>query len=767
MSQETSAELSTQVIQSVLGSQKEAFTPAFNKKPENNLLASLASSMRLDTARPRGYDYQLSESLTNNVRRLDVAKRNLGDGMDMLMTADGALSKIQSNLERMKELASEASNPLYNREARERLQKEADFLAQEISVIEESAEFKGQKLLNQDTAALTLQVGYQAYQTSRMTIGFDQGILGRLEQTPETTTPVITPVTPTDPQTDTSSGRQTDTGGTSDNLTDPVTEPDPGTGGDTGTTDPVDTGGSGGAGDGSGGAAEPDNTTTDPVTSPETPPVAVAELASNAEIAAAFGWEVDSEGKIYTGQATAAALSEFWSGMTQSTGGSSGGGNGQGNGKGKNKQADSEPQASSLNNITATDKLKAYLDLDVEDGLHHQTISKTFDINGTNVEYQFKVSFIVGTNSRGEKEVLDVKPTMSNEDQWQNGSPINVVLGDQQVAVRFNRNLNQNQTQNYNYLENSDPGGFQNFGILTSDFRPLTVENIQETATPPVEVAPPSATDPEQPAEPVQPTEPPVTDSETGTGSDGSGSSGSGAGTGGSSDADPSAGGQSGNAGSGHAGTGGTGSGKTLLETLLSGEAGSSIQVVNLTDSQSAESAVQSTAEAIDFVKNMRADLEASARELGAIMSGHEVHSRALTESSGRIQDAASAQQAAYFTQQQILEQTSLAVSGMANTDNRAVLSLLKGPEPSVSEIPYHFPPEEKAQDKQQPLQAVSQSGAEKQSADDEEEQQPLYEYPREEEEQSSVLAFMDQSKEADDEEPEQKSDRPEAASAA
>ena len=189
--------------------------------------------------------------------------------------------------------------------------------------------------------------------------------------------------------------------------------------------------------------------------------------------------------------------------------------------------------------------------------------------------------------------------------------------------------------------------------------------------------------------------------------------------------------------------------------------------MVNLTDSQSAQTAVQSTAEAIDFVKNMRADLEASARELGAIMSGHEVHTRALTESSGRIQDAASAQQAAYFTQQQILEQTSLAVSGMANTDNRAVLSLLKGPEPSVSEIPYHFPPEEKAQDKQQPLQAASQSGAEKQSADDEEEQQPLYEYPREEEEQSSVLAFMDQSKEADDEEPEQKSARPEAASVA
>lgn len=303
-------------------------------------------------------------------------------------------------------------------------------------------------------------------------------------------------------------------------------------------------------------------------------------------------------------------------------------------------------------------------------------------------------------------------------------------MGDQQVAVRFNRNLNQNQSQNYNYLEDARPGGFQSFGILTTDFRPLTVENIQETSTPPPEVTdpvPPPVTDEEPitPADPTLPSEPPTTGNEPGsgdTGSDnngGSGSAGSGSGSGG----------QSGN-GDAATGTGGTDSGKTLLETILSSDV-SEVKAVNLSTTQAAQAAVVSTSEAIDFVKNLRSNLEVGVRELGSIMVGHEVHSKALTDSSGRIQDAATAQQAALQAQQQILDQTTLAVSGMANTDNRAVLSLLKGPESSFIEIPYQFPRED--QDKKEAEQQVNQTPA---TNKDEEDQEPLYQYPRETDEQ-------------------------------
>lgn len=696
MTQDTYPEISTQIIQSVLGVNRDqqGKSPFIKKDVQPSILQNLSSSMRVGSVKPAGFDFLLSDSLSNNVRRLDVTKRNLGDGMDMLMTAEDALAKIQNNLERMQELASEAANPLYTSKVRERLQKEADYLAREISVIEETAEFKGQKLLSKDAVAVTLQVGYQSYQTSRMTIGLDQGILGQLEKTSSTTTPYIPPATPAEPETGSPEDGQTNAGGsTPDAPTYPI-QPVPGTG-DTEATEPVGGGGSGSAGSG----ADSESA----VISPEAPPATVAELATNAEIAAVFGWEVDSAGNIYTGQATADVLSDFWSGMTQRLG------------NGNNAT------------LTATQALKDRLDLNVDYGLHHQYVSETFNINGVDVEYQFKVSFTGGTNSEGQQVVTDLKPTMSHEEEWQNGSPINVVLGDQQVAVRFNRNLNQNQSQNYNYLENARPGGFQNFGILTTDFRPLTVENIQETSTPAVEPPPSAVTDPiqppvtdEQPATPADPVELPPEGNEPGSGDTGSTGPGS------------SSGGRQ--SGGGDAATEGSGinSGKTLLETILSSEA-ANIKSVDLSSNQTAKAALVSTTEAIDFVKNLRSSLEASVRELGSIMVGHETHSKVLTDSSERIQDAAIAQQTALQAQQQILEQTNLAVFGMANTDNRTVLSLLKEQETSFSEIPYQFPREED-QEKKEARQQVNRTAVVK---EDEKDTEPLYQYPRATDEQA------------------------------
>ena len=152
----------------------------------------LATGLRVNSARDDAAGLYLAQSQTKDIRGLNMATRNAADGIAMAQTAEGALDQIQSNLQRVNELAIQSANGTYNQAARSGLQKEVDQLTQEIKRIVETTEFNGQKLLHNSAQAVSLQIGFTNDDNSRIDTGLEGGIIGAMGVDPvEGTHPAV------------------------------------------------------------------------------------------------------------------------------------------------------------------------------------------------------------------------------------------------------------------------------------------------------------------------------------------------------------------------------------------------------------------------------------------------------------------------------------------------------------------------------------------------------------------------------------------------
>lgn len=140
----------------------------------------LATGLRVSSARDDAAGLYLTQSQTKDLRGLTMATRNAADGIAMAQTAEGALDQIQSNLQRVNELAIQSANGTYNQAARNGLQKEVDQLTQEIRRIVETSEFNGQKLLHNSAQAQTLQIGFTNTENAQISTGLEGGIIGAM-----------------------------------------------------------------------------------------------------------------------------------------------------------------------------------------------------------------------------------------------------------------------------------------------------------------------------------------------------------------------------------------------------------------------------------------------------------------------------------------------------------------------------------------------------------------------------------------------------------
>jgi len=123
-------------------------------------LERLSSGLRINRAKDDAAGLAISERFTSQIRGLDQAIRNANDGVSLLQTAEGALAEIQNSLQRMRELAVQASNGTYNSSDRASLDDEFDALGQEINRISNVTEFNNINLLG-STNSIDLQVGWE------------------------------------------------------------------------------------------------------------------------------------------------------------------------------------------------------------------------------------------------------------------------------------------------------------------------------------------------------------------------------------------------------------------------------------------------------------------------------------------------------------------------------------------------------------------------------------------------------------------------------
>src|SRR5438874_1017233 len=98
-------------------------------------VAQLSSGLRINSAADDAAGLAISQKLTTQVNGFDQAGRNAQDAISMLQTADGALNTTQSMLQRMRQLAVQASNDTYTSGDRANIQIEINQLIQEIDRI--------------------------------------------------------------------------------------------------------------------------------------------------------------------------------------------------------------------------------------------------------------------------------------------------------------------------------------------------------------------------------------------------------------------------------------------------------------------------------------------------------------------------------------------------------------------------------------------------------------------------------------------------------
>ena len=130
-------------------------------------IEKLSTGFRINRAADDAAGLSISEKITAQIRGLEKAEQNIGDGISMLQTAEGALSIIQDNVQRIRELAVQAYNGTNSANELDALQREINARVQTIVDIRGDAEFNNLTLLDGSLpGTFALQTGADQGQTT-------------------------------------------------------------------------------------------------------------------------------------------------------------------------------------------------------------------------------------------------------------------------------------------------------------------------------------------------------------------------------------------------------------------------------------------------------------------------------------------------------------------------------------------------------------------------------------------------------------------------
>lgn len=131
---------------------------SYSAQSLNTTMQRLSSGLRVNSAKDDAAGLAIADRMNTQVRGLQVASRNANDGISLAQTAEGALGRIGDMLQRMRELAVQASNATNSAGDRKSLQAEVAQLRAEIDRVAKQTNFNGQKILDGSFAGAVFQV---------------------------------------------------------------------------------------------------------------------------------------------------------------------------------------------------------------------------------------------------------------------------------------------------------------------------------------------------------------------------------------------------------------------------------------------------------------------------------------------------------------------------------------------------------------------------------------------------------------------------------
>lgn len=144
-----------------------------NMMTMNKALLRISTGYRINSAADDAAGLAISEKMRAQIRGLNMASKNIQDGISLVQTAEGALNETHAIIQRMRELSVEAANDTLTDKDRELLDIEFQELKKEITRISTTTEFNTRTLLNGDyeSTSLKIQVGANSGQTIDLYIG--------------------------------------------------------------------------------------------------------------------------------------------------------------------------------------------------------------------------------------------------------------------------------------------------------------------------------------------------------------------------------------------------------------------------------------------------------------------------------------------------------------------------------------------------------------------------------------------------------------------
>lgn len=137
----------------------------------------LSSGLRINSAKDDAAGQAIANRFTSNINGLNVAARNANDGISLAQTAEGALSEINNNLQRVRDLTVQAQNSSNSASDIDSIQSEVNQRMEEINRVTTQTDFNGIKVLNTgaNTKDFSFQVGSKDSETIKISLDKSDG----------------------------------------------------------------------------------------------------------------------------------------------------------------------------------------------------------------------------------------------------------------------------------------------------------------------------------------------------------------------------------------------------------------------------------------------------------------------------------------------------------------------------------------------------------------------------------------------------------------
>jgi len=136
------------VINTNINSLNAQYSLAVNGRAQAKAMQQLSSGSRINSAADDSAGLAMSETMTSQIRGLNMAVKNANDGVSLLQTAEGAMIQQTNMMQRMRELAVQAASDSVTSDGAANLDQEFQALLAEIDRIGGNTQWNGANVLD-------------------------------------------------------------------------------------------------------------------------------------------------------------------------------------------------------------------------------------------------------------------------------------------------------------------------------------------------------------------------------------------------------------------------------------------------------------------------------------------------------------------------------------------------------------------------------------------------------------------------------------------